>query len=59
MLKLINKYPIDLKINTVVNKFNFQENIVEELKMFKIKKWKIFQAINVENNIMVVSALGF
>ena len=41
ILKLINKYPIDLKINTVVNKFNFQENIVEELKMFKIKKWKI------------------
>lgn len=51
ILKLINKYPINLKINTVVNKFNFQENIVEELKEFKIKKWKIFQAINVENNI--------
>ncbi len=47
VLKLINQYDINLKINTVINKYNFSENFVEELKEFKINKWKFFQAINV------------
>ena len=36
------------KLNTVVNKFNYQEDMIEPLKKLNPVRWKVFQCLPVE-----------
>jgi radical S-adenosyl methionine domain-containing protein 2 len=46
---MINKFQnITSKLNTVVNKLNFQENMVDFVLKTGVKRWKIFQLLTIE-----------
>ena len=42
------EYNVLFKLNTVVNKFNYQEDMVEPLKKLNPVRWKVFQCLPVE-----------
>lgn len=51
--QLIQQYnrsndPILLKLNTVVNKLNFQENMVDFVADIGVSRWKVFQLLTIE-----------
>lgn len=45
----IKKYNYRLKINTVVNKYNFKENMVELISEANPERWKVLQVLPIEN----------
>jgi radical S-adenosyl methionine domain-containing protein 2 len=47
LVKRIN-YDFKLKINTVVNRYNYSENMQDFINFAKPKRWKIFEALRVE-----------
>ena len=46
--QLCEKYHIMFKLNTVVNKFNYNEDMTELVNEIKPSRWKIFQVLGVE-----------
>lgn len=48
LIDLINKYNYKLKINTVVNKFNYEEDMLGFIQYAKPSRWKIFDTLKVE-----------
>jgi len=48
-VKFIKKFPINLKINTVVTALNYQENMAKLLDILKPDRWKVFQVLPIEN----------
>ena len=44
------EYNVLFKLNTVVNKFNYQEDMIEPLKKLNPVRWKVFQCLPVEVN---------
>lgn len=48
LCNLINKYGYKLKINTVVNAFNYTESMVDFINEVKPSRWKIFDTLRVE-----------
>lgn len=44
----IKKYNFRIKINTVVHKMNYEENLVEIIKYAMPERWKIFQVLPVK-----------
>lgn len=50
--RLCKEYGIKFKLNTVVNRFNFQEDMNEDVKSIDPFRWKVFQVLVVkgENN---------
>lgn len=48
LVSLIRFYGYKLKINTVVNAYNWTENMRNFIKFAKPERWKIFQALRVE-----------
>jgi radical S-adenosyl methionine domain-containing protein 2 len=49
VINRIKKYNYRLKINTVVNKYNFKENMVELISEANPERWKVFQVLPIEN----------
>jgi radical S-adenosyl methionine domain-containing protein 2 len=49
LLRIINK-DIKIKINTVVNKYNYCEYIGDFISLVKPDKWKVFQALSINTN---------
>ncbi len=47
-IDLIKKYGYKLKINTVVNKYNFEEDFNGFINYAKPSRWKVFQAMKVQ-----------
>lgn len=45
LINRINTYGYKLKLNTVVNKFNYQENFVELMQTAKPERWKVMQVL--------------
>ncbi|OIQ30520.1 MAG: hypothetical protein BM564_03795 [Bacteroidetes bacterium MedPE-SWsnd-G2] len=45
IIDLIHSYDYGLKINTVVNKINFQEDMTAFIKYAKPKRWKVLQVL--------------
>ncbi|MDC1266688.1 viperin family antiviral radical SAM protein [Crocinitomicaceae bacterium] len=48
LLTMIQKYDYKLKINTVVNSYNVNENMTEFIHKFKIQRWKVFQVLPIQ-----------
>ena len=48
LAKIIRESGIDLKINTVVNKLNYSEDMVDFISDMSPKKWKIFQVTRID-----------
>lgn len=48
LIDLINKYHYKLKINTVVNKFNEDERMLDFIDWSGTTRWKVFDALKVE-----------
>ena len=48
LVSLIKKYNYKLKINTVINAYNWQEDMNEFIDFAKPNRWKVFQALRVE-----------
>lgn len=48
LCKQIKSYEIDLKINTVVSKFNFDESYKDFITDVEPIRWKIFQVLEIE-----------
>ncbi|MBN1214479.1 MAG: viperin family antiviral radical SAM protein [Candidatus Lokiarchaeota archaeon] len=46
---LIHKTGIKLKINTVVNRLNYQEDLSWLIKRIKPERWKVFQILEIKN----------
>lgn len=46
---LITKNNIVLKVNTVINKHNFNQNMAYLLDNTKIKRWKVLRMLSIEN----------
>jgi radical S-adenosyl methionine domain-containing protein 2 len=44
----IKQHGYGLKVNTVVNRYNFSENISEFIKLTEPVRWKIFQALEIK-----------
>ena len=51
-ISLLRKYnsSIKIKINTVVNNYNYAENIGDFINLANPDKWKIFQALSINNS---------
>lgn len=49
LLRIINK-DLKIKINTVVNKYNYGEYIGDFISLVKPDKWKVFQALSINTN---------
>ena len=45
LVETIKKYGYGLKINTVVNKVNYKENLTEFIEYAKPKRWKVLQVL--------------
>ena len=45
LVDAIKKYGYGLKINTVVNKVNYQENLTEMIEYAKPQRWKVLQVL--------------
>lgn len=48
LVELINKYNYKLKINTVVNIHNQEEDFRQFMKFSKVTRWKVFDTLRVE-----------
>lgn len=48
--RLIHNLGIKLKINTVANKLNYQEDLSRLIKTLNPKRWKIFQVLEIKNH---------
>ena len=48
MVDRVKSYGYGLKINTVVNRFNFQEDLTEFIRYAAPKRWKLLQVLPVE-----------
>lgn len=48
MIQLIKKYGYGLKINTVVNRYNLNEDFTELIQFAKPKRWKVLQVMPVQ-----------
>lgn len=48
LITLIKKYGYKLKINTVVNAYNWQEDMNDFINWAEPARWKVFQALRVE-----------
>lgn len=48
IVDLIKKYNYKLKINTVVNRYNLDEDFNNFIKYANPKRWKVFQALRIE-----------
>jgi radical S-adenosyl methionine domain-containing protein 2 len=48
MVNNIHAYGYGLKINTVVNRFNFQENLTEFINHARPARWKVLQVLPIE-----------
>ena len=48
LIKVINKYDYKLKINTVVNKYNKDEDLSSFIAWSEPDRWKVFQALPVK-----------
>lgn len=48
IIKLIKRYNIKLKINTVVSKYNYNEDISNFIIEANPKRWKLFQALPIK-----------
>ena len=48
IIKTIHAYGFSLKINTVVNQFNFEEDFTDFIRTAKPKRWKIFQVLPIK-----------
>lgn len=48
-IKKIHQHGYRLKINTVVNKLNFDENMVDFIKRSRPKRWKVLQVLPIKN----------
>ena len=65
LLTMIQKYDYKIKINTVVNSYNVNENMTEFIHKFKIQRWKVFQVLPIKGendhfiNEMKVSTIQF
>jgi radical S-adenosyl methionine domain-containing protein 2 len=58
IIPLIHLLNSKLKINTVISKLNWQENMIEDLSAIKIDRWKVFQFLPVKGeNDCAVTAL--
>ncbi len=49
LIKLIKELGFKLKINTVVSKYNKDEDLNEFINLVKPERWKIFQALPIQN----------
>ena len=47
-LQLCQKYGIKFKLNTVVNRFNFEENMNKYIQEIQTFRWKCFQVLIIE-----------
>jgi radical S-adenosyl methionine domain-containing protein 2 len=48
LVELINSFRFLLKINTVVNRLNLEENLSEFIRRSKTSRWKVFQVLPIE-----------
>jgi radical S-adenosyl methionine domain-containing protein 2 len=48
MVKTIHDFGYGLKINTVVSRFNFQENLTEFINHSRPSRWKVLQVLPIE-----------
>lgn len=48
LFNLLKCFDFNLKVNTVVNNYNKNEILVDFIKQYEIKRWKIFQALKVK-----------
>lgn len=48
IIPLIHALDSKLKINTVISKLNWQENMIDDLSTMKIDRWKVFQFLPVK-----------
>ncbi len=48
IIRTIHDYGFSLKINTVVNQFNFEEDFTDFMHTAKPKRWKIFQVLPIK-----------
>lgn len=48
LISLIKLYGYRFKINTVVNRFNFTEDLSDFIKLYEPERWKIFKALQVD-----------
>ncbi|KAK9879884.1 hypothetical protein WA026_008384 [Henosepilachna vigintioctopunctata] len=46
--KWCNQYNVLFKINTVVNTYNYDENMIEKIKELNPVRWKVFQCLLIE-----------
>ena len=49
IIERVKSYGYRLKINTVVNRYNFQENLVDFILEAKPERWKVLQSLRIEN----------
>jgi radical S-adenosyl methionine domain-containing protein 2 len=47
--KLCRRYGIKFKVNTVVNRFNFEEDMNDHIKLIQPFRWKCFQVLVIED----------
>lgn len=58
IIPIINALGSKLKVNTVISKLNWQENMIDDLSRMKIDRWKVFQFLPVKGeNDRAVAAL--
>lgn len=49
LFELINKYDYRLKINTVVNSYNYKEDMTNFIKNVNPERWKVFKVLPIKN----------
>lgn len=49
LVELIHSFSKRLKVNTVVSKYNLNENFVSFIKFAKPERWKLFQVLTIAN----------
>ena len=57
MREWCKEYNILFKLNTVVNKFNYLEDMTENVKKLNPVRWKVFQCLPIE--VIKINALIF
>ena len=43
-----SQYGVMFKLNTVVNKFNYNENMMDKILALNPVRWKVFQCLSIE-----------
>ncbi|WP_139959576.1 viperin family antiviral radical SAM protein [Flavicella sediminum] len=49
IIERVRSYSYRLKINTVVNRYNFEENMIDFILKAKPERWKVLQSLRIEN----------